>query len=238
MGVLYSKELEGAGMWSGVVGRHKVLRFTDMDGGANVGAMFYHSRQRTERYNMPDTLKGQQVFYLSKGKCLHTDMGRVIASVVEDTCGWHDTVCGTSREEDVTGVYGEMSYQEFQNDWRRAGADCFLIEMLKWGLDRRDWMPNVNFFSKVVADEGGGLSLVGGAGGAGAVVALRMEMDCLVVLNTCQHPYDLEVREKPGRVLLEVLEGGAPGMDDECRNSHPENQRAMRNTEDMYAMGV
>ncbi len=233
---IYHKVLEGAGMWSGVIGRHKVLRLTDIGGGANVGAMFYHARQTTERYNMPDTLKGQQIFYLSEGKCLHTDMGRVMASITDDTAGWHDTVGGTSRMKDVREVYGDTSFQEYRNEWKRGGAECFLVEMLKWGLDRRDWMPNVNFFSKIVANEDGGLHMVEEDQG-GRSVSLRMEMDCLVILNTCQHPMDRRQRLGKGKVELEVFSGMAPGVDDLCRNSHPENGRAMQNSEDYYLLG-
>ena len=50
-------------MWSQVVGRGKTLRFTDLEGGANVSLLLYNADQLVERYNMPDTLKGQHVFF-------------------------------------------------------------------------------------------------------------------------------------------------------------------------------
>ena len=34
-----------------------------------------------ERYNLPDTLKGQHIFYLRHPYCLHSDMGRVLANL-------------------------------------------------------------------------------------------------------------------------------------------------------------
>jgi hypothetical protein len=40
---------------------------TDVDGGANVGALFYNHEDRLERYNMADTLKVQHTAYLTKG---------------------------------------------------------------------------------------------------------------------------------------------------------------------------
>lgn len=223
-------ELTGAGMWSKIIGKGKVFKLTDLEGGANVGMMLYNVNERTERYNMPDTLKGQQVFYLCQGLCLHTDMGRLIASITEDTVGWHDTVCGTSDASEVKAKYGELSYQDGRNDWYRSGTECFLIELAKWGMGERDLMPNVNFFSKAVTDEEGGLSYVPGNTKAGASVSLRMEMDALVVMNTCQHPLAPggEYVSKP--VLLEVFEGAAISDDDECLNSHPENARAFLNT--------
>lgn len=227
---IYKVELAGAGMWSKIIGKGKVLKLTDLQGGANVGLMLHNANERTERYNMPDTLKGQQVFYLCQGLCLHTDMGRLIASVTEDTVGWHDAVCGTSDASEVRAKYGELTYQDGRNDWYRSGRDCFLIELAKWGMGEKDWMPNLNFFSKVVTDDEGGLTYVPGNSKAGDSVSLRMEMDALVVMNTCQHPLAPggEYASKP--VLLEVFEGAAIRDDDECLNSHPENARAFLNT--------
>ena len=94
--LLHERTLHGAGMWSAVISRGKRLRLTDLDGGANVGMLLYNALERTERYNMPDTLKGQHIFYLRAPYCLHSDMGRLLASITADTVGWHDPVCGPS----------------------------------------------------------------------------------------------------------------------------------------------
>lgn len=223
-------------MWSKVVGRNKVIRLTDLEGGANVGMLLYNALERTERYNMPDTLKGQQVFYLTEGVCLHSDMGRILGSVVADSAGWHDTVCGVSDAESVEGKYGVKTYQEAKNEWYQNGRECFLVEMGKWGLGEVDLVPNVNWFTKVVSDEVGGLSYVEGASKAGSVVEMRCDMDVLVVLNTCRHPLDPSEVWEPKPVLLEVYEGEAAGVEDACRLSHPENGRAFENTEEYHAL--
>ena len=234
--LIYQVTLGGAGCWSKVIGRGKVLRLTDVEGGANVGMMLYHASERTERYNMSDTLKGQQIFYLQRGACLHSDMGRLMGSVIVDDVGWHDTVCGTSDGDEVRRKYGECSFQEGQNGWYRNGKDCFLIEMAKWGMGERDWMPNVNFFSRVVADEAGMLRYVEGNSKAGDSVSIRMEMDVLVILNICQHPLAPGGSYISKSVVLEVFEGDEVGDGDECMSAHPENLRAFRNTEDYYRL--
>ena len=43
---------------------------------------------------MPDTLKAQFISSLTKGNVLMSDNGRVLASIVEDSLGWHDTISG------------------------------------------------------------------------------------------------------------------------------------------------
>ena len=223
-------------MFSAVIGRGKTLRLTAEEAGANVGLLLYNADQLTERYNMPDTLKGQQVFYLTTPLCLHSDMGRVLASITADNCGWHDTVCGTSDAASVEEKYGVRNYQEARNDFYRNGRDCFLTELAKWGLGKRDLVPNINLFSKIVTDEDGELRYANGGCAAGAWVDLRFEMDCLLVLNTCPHPFDPKPQWSPKPVLMQVRQTGAPGPHDECRNSRPENVRAFENTENYYLL--
>lgn len=229
--ILYECELGGGRMWSKVIGRGKCLRMTDLEGGANVGMLLYNALEKTERYNMPDTLKGQKIFYLRAPYCLHSDMGRILASVVKDDSGWHDTVCGTTRPEVVKEKYGRKDFQEARNEWHRAGRDLFLVELGKWGLGERDLIPNLNWFSKVVPDESGRLSYVRGHSTAGAAVTLRFEMDVLVVLNTCQHPLDPNASYAPRPVRIEVFRGDPVADSDPSRLVRPENGRAFENTE-------
>ncbi len=233
---LYHRTLSGAGFWSGVVSRGKTMRLTDLGGGANVGLLLYHADLTVERYNMPDTLKGQHIFYLRRPYCLHSDMGRVLASITADTVGWHDTVCGASDAALVAEKYGTRTYQAARNDFYRNAREGFLIELAKWGLGPRDLVPNVNLFSKVVADEAGRLAFVPGNSKAGDAVELRFELNTLVVLNTCQHPLDPDPAYHPRPVRLEVFRTPPPAADDPCRLSRPENGRAFLNTEQYCAL--
>ena len=228
---LFKKTLHGAGMWSAVISRGKRLRLTDLDGGANVGMLLYNAHERTERYNMPDTLKGQHIFYLRAPYCVHSDMGRLLASITADTVGWHDTVCGHSDAARVLAKYGANNYQQARNDWHRNGHDCFLIELAKWGLGKKDLVPNLNWFSKVVADDAGRLSFVAENSKPGDSLELRLEMDTLVVLNTCQHPLDPDPLYHNRQVQLEVLTGDPPAAEDPSLAVRAENQRAWENTE-------
>lgn len=233
---IYTLELSGAGMWSRIIGRHKTLRLTDLEGGANVGMLLYHATERHERYNMPDTLKGQHIFYLRAPYCVHSDMGRLFASITEDTVGWHDTVCGASDARLVQAKYGEKTFQAARNDFHRNGRECFLIELAKWGLGERDLVPNLNWFSKVVSDDDGKLSFVSGHSKSGDHIDLRFDMDTLVVLNTCQHPLDPDPVYHPRRVKLEVFNTPPPALDDPSFTVRPENARAHRNTDDFYLL--
>ena len=228
--------LPGGKHWSMRVWRNSRLKLTDLDGGANVGMLFYNPLNLLERYNAPDTLKCQHTFKLTAGHCLYSDMGRIFCSIVSDTSGWHDTVCGNTTKASVAKKWGESSYQKDRNDWQQNGHDSFLVEAAKYGLGRRDLPANVNWFSKVVAADHGALSLDASAAKAGASVELRFEMDTLVLLHTCPHPLNSSASYPRKAVRCEIFDGPPAAADDPNRLSAPENTRGFENNR-IFAAG-
>jgi uncharacterized protein len=229
--VLWEETIQPGAAWSHVLKRGTALRLMDVEGGANVGAIFYNFECPVERYNMPDTLKAQHIARLTTGFVLYSDMGRILCSIVEDKVGWHDPVGGTSNSKLVEKKYGPSRYQEQRNDYHKNGRDSFLIEMAKWGLGPRDLTANVNFFSRVDVAEDGSMSFASGNSKAGDLVELRAEMNVLVILNTCQHPLDPNSRYAPKSVKASIRRVPAPSSDDFCRISREENGRGFTLTE-------
>lgn len=232
---IYSDVLPGGKHWSMPMRRNHRLRLIDIEGGANVGMLFYNPTNLLERYNAPDTLKCQHTFKLTRGHCLYSDMGRIFCSIVADTHGWHDTVCGTSTKAMVAARWGEASYQTHRNDWQQNGRDSFLVEAAKYGMGRRDLVANVNWFSAVTTDEEGALSFDKSAAKAGASVELRFEMDTLVLFHTCPHPLDPSADYPRRPVQFEILDGLPAAADDLCRTSAPENGRGFENNRLFHA---
>lgn len=233
--VLLEDYVRGGSAWSHVLKRGTTLRIIDVEGGANVGALFFNFEIPSERYNMPDTLKAQHTARLTKGFVLYSDMGRVLCSITDDTCGWHDPIGGASTSASMSAKFGEGSYQRLCNDFHRNAQDNFLIELQKYGLTLRDLPINVNFFSKVSVQEDGSLNFQANHSQPGSYVDLRAEMNTLVILDTCQHLLDPGAEYRPRPVKLVVTRNSAPGPDDLCRNHCPENQRGFLNTEAYFA---
>jgi hypothetical protein len=204
---LFEETIEANASWSHVLKRGTALRITDIEGGANVGALFYNFECPTERYNMPDTLKAQHIARLTKDFVLYSDMGRILCSITADTAGWHDPLGGCSK----------------------AGRDSFLIELEKWGLGPRDLVANISLFSRVDVATDGGMSYREGNSKAGSFIELRAEMNVLTVLNTFPHPLS-ESESKP--VHLAVVKAAE---NDSCRLSRPENGRGFILTERYFA---
>lgn len=233
---LYEDTLAGGKHWSFVMRRNTRLKLVDIEGGTNVGMLFYNPANLLERYNAPDTLKAQHTFKLTKGHCLYSDMGRIFCSIVRDTMGWHDTVCGNTTRSKVAEKWGETSFASSRNDWQQNGQDSFLVEGAKYGLSRRDLASNVNWFSKVAADAEGRTIFDPAASHVGAQVVLRFEMDTLVLMHTCPHPLNPAARYPRKPLRFEMQAGEPAAEDDECRLSAPENGRGFENNR-IYHIG-
>lgn len=233
---LYATRLGGGKHWSMRLRRGLQLELRDLKGGANVGMVFYNTVDLRERYNAPDTLKCQHTFYLTRGHCLYSDMGRVFASVVEDTLGAHDTVCGNGDREQVERQYGARDYQRDRNDWHQNGHDAFLVELSKYELGRRDLPGNINWFSKCAVRDDGDIAFVDGYATPGSQVSLRIEMDCLVVLHTCPHPLAGGARYPETEVEIALRDAPPVRADDICLNHCDENRRGFENNR-LYHLG-
>lgn len=228
---LFSDVIPGASHWSLVVPAGKTLQFTDVEGGANLSLMFYNPQNLLERYNAPDTLKGQHTFKLTQGNCLYSDMGRIFCSIVRDDTQWIDTVGGVANKQKVTEKWGKRDYQSDRNSWLQNGYDSLLVEVAKYGLGKRDLAANLNLFSKVYTDDEGNMNFADNHSAAGDVIELRFEIDTLVVLSTCPHPMN-PAEEYPRKPVEMTLFKSEPATaDDSCFTLCAENGRGFENNQ-------
>jgi uncharacterized protein len=230
----YTTTLPGNGHWSLEVRRGTLMTLTDIEGGANVGMLFYNPKNLLERYNAPDTLKCQHTFKLQRGNCLYSDMGRIFASIVKDHAAtqidnWHDTLCGNSTADQIAQQYGARNYQTDRNQWLQNGTDAFLVELAKYGLGRADMAANINWFSRVVADDLGNIRLDTSNHAPGNAVSLRFEMDTLILMHACPHPLNTASSYPFKPVKIDLSKAEPLADDDFCKNFRPENQRGFQN---------
>lgn len=205
--VVWDETIPTGGYASRVLKRGVTLRITDLDGEACIGLLAYNANRPVERLSVADTSKIQWNAYLGEHKLLLSDMGRVLLSITEDTSGSHDLLCGASP----------------------AARDLFLLALSKHGMNRADLMPNVNLFAGVRVEEDGGLTFVPSRGGA---VALRTELDVLIVIANSPHVLDPDHESRNARVRLLAHRTPPPTDDDPCRTVSPEAVRAFENTDD------
>ncbi|MAB97920.1 MAG: urea carboxylase [Pseudomonadaceae bacterium] len=231
---LYEEFIPGGGHTSFVLKRGQLLRITDIEGGANASLLMLNANEKSERLNLPDSLKGQHTAKLTSGHCLYSDMGRVLAAITADTCGWHDSFGGVLNAEEVAEKYGEGSYQQLRNGFYRNGVDNLLVEMGKWNLNLQDLLMCLNLFSRVDVDSDGCFHFVTDNSKAGDCIELYAPMDTLVVLTALQHPMDPNPNYAPKPLQLSWHRVESDGITVLCRTSREENSRGFHNTERLY----
>jgi urea carboxylase-associated protein 2 len=227
--ILFEKIIPGGWNFSHHLKRGTCLRLTDIEGGANASALFFNSDNYAERYNMADTLKAQYTSFLSKGHALYSDMGRILVSIVDDTCGWHDSITSCSNPETNKAKYGEKNYQEYRNAYYRDARTSLITEVSKYGLSIRDLHSLVNFFTKININPEGNLEFVPQTK-AGAYIDLQAEMNTLTVLNTCPHPLDINSKYEPKPIKVTVWKANCALEENPCYHSREENKRGFTNT--------
>lgn len=232
---LWTEVLPGGHHWSGRIQKGAVLRFQALSAHANVSLFCVNAADKLERFNMPDSLKGQHTAYLSAGHVLYSDLGRVMASIVTDEHGWNDVLCGASRAEQIAAQYGQQNFQAARNAMYQSGVDGLLVEMAKSSLGQTDLSATLNLFSKVAPNDAGELSYVT-ADKTDQVIELRFEMDCLVFLSAAPHALDQTLHYQPSDIQLSLFKANPLNEHDICRDSCAQNQRAFQNNARYFAL--
>lgn len=109
--LVWAESVAGGNYTHRVLARGTELRLTDLRGDACAHLLLYVADRPWERLNVADTVKVQWNAYLGEDRLLLSDQGRVLASVVADTSGRHDTLCGTSTLVRNTERYGDGTPQ-------------------------------------------------------------------------------------------------------------------------------
>lgn len=199
-----SREVIAAGApWSGLIARGRRLKITDIEGRQGVDFLCYNADNPLERYHMPNTLKASGTLRLTTGHTLFSDEARPIMTIVADTLGYNDTIGGCCSAHSNQLLYGVGNCPGCREN--------FLAALSRYGLGRRDIVPNVNFFCHVPVYQGGKLAertfdQVPGEVAGGHYVELRADMDTLAVISNCPQINNPCNDGEPTAILVEVLE--------------------------------
>lgn len=175
----YRRVIPPGRSWSGLVRHGETLRIVDLVGKQAVDTLLYAAQDTAERYDAQLTLLTQASTVVTRGTRLYSNRGRVMATVVADTLGAHDTLVGCCSAESNIVRFGEQSRH------LHSCRDNFLTELAKYGMSKRDIVPNLNFFMPVPLEEDGRLAIVEGVQEPGHFVDLLAAIDVLCVLSNC-----------------------------------------------------
>ncbi|AYF73056.1 DUF1989 domain-containing protein [Nocardia yunnanensis] len=201
--IIFAQRIPAGGYANVVLGRGTRIRLSDPAGAACAHVLLLRAESPWERLNVADTVKVPWQAYLSTGHPLLSDQGRVLATLVADSSGRHDTLCGPSP----------------------AARQALRLAGVKQGLEPRDIGPTVSFFRGIRVESDGALT-VSGTAGAGAAVDLLIHLPVTLLVANAEHPLD-----PTPPTALDVVAWSAPAQLALTHNTDPEYLRAVENTE-------
>ncbi|MGU3291815.1 urea amidolyase associated protein UAAP2 [Williamsia sp. M5A3_1d] len=182
--VITDSEVDPRGPWSQAVAAGDVLTIVDLYGNQAVDTLFYGMKpdgtvDPAARYSAQATITAQGNVFLTTGSVIRDQESNPLMTIVADEVGNHDTLGGACSQESNTLRYGHHTKHQ------HACVENFLAEGARHGLGKRDMVGNVNFFMNVPVDPDGALGIVDGLSAPGKRLALRAEVDTLVLISNC-----------------------------------------------------
>jgi urea carboxylase-associated protein 1 len=168
--------------WSRRLEPGEHLTIVDLEGQQAVDFLCYAADLPLDRINLPNTVKLNRSLYVAKGARIYSDHAREMFTVVEDTCGFHDTLAGCCSCEIDKVRYGVEKTESCRTN--------FIAELGRWALGPSEIVSNINFFMRVKFAEDGELAIVDGVSKPGDYVTLRAEMPVLAVLSNCPQEHN------------------------------------------------
>ena len=179
MTIILDETVPARAPWSHLVRKGQTLRIVDTKGCQAVDTLFYAAADMGERYSAQDTLREQGSAYITTRTKILSNRGNVMLTVTADSCGLHDTCAGACSCESNTVRFGhETRYQH-------ACRENFVLIMARYGLTKRDIVPNINFFMNVPIEPSGAITVVDGVSKPGDYVELVAAMDVICAISNC-----------------------------------------------------
>lgn len=221
--VLHREVVPAGWYWSTRVKAGETLRIAQ-EGRVSLALIAWNADDTSERINLPDTVKMQWTTGLSKGRVIFSDMGRVMFSLTEDSCGAHDCLAGVSTAAGIAARYPGAAEKRLRN-----GRDNFIIIAEKLGLDRRDIPAALTLFAPLRVDDAGRFEWRPELLNGNDYVDLRAEMDMIVAFSNTPHPFDPAPDYPQDAVAITRLKAAAVAADDLCRTATAEAVRGFEN---------
>ena len=164
--------------WSRRLEPGEHLTIVDLEGQQAVDFLCFCTTGGTvERLSVPNTVKLNRSLFVEQGTVVFSERARPMFTVVEDTCGLHDTVAGCCSSEMDQLRYGTGSAENCR--------DHFVGELGRNGLGPAEIVSNINFFMRVAIGPRGEVEIVDSISKPGDHVTLRAEVPVLAVLSNC-----------------------------------------------------
>jgi urea carboxylase-associated protein 1 len=168
--------------WGRRLAKGERLKIVDLEGKQAVDFLCYDAADPSDRYNAANTLKLNAKLFIEKGSILVSEQAKTLFTVVEDSCGKHDTIGGCCS--------APMNLLRYGKPGPHNCRDTFITALKPFGLEARDVVANVNFFMYVPVLADGHTAITEGGSKPGDHVELRAERDVIAVISNCAQIYN------------------------------------------------
>ncbi len=163
--------------WSARIKKGDMLRLIDLEGQQAIDFLCYNGENTAERYSATNTIKLNKNIFIGEGTVLWSDHARKMMTVINDTCGKHDTIYGCCSIELDQVRYNVTKTQSCRSN--------FAAELGKYGMGEKDITANANFFMYAPVGGDGHIAIADGLSKPGDYVDIRADMEMLVVISNC-----------------------------------------------------
>jgi urea carboxylase-associated protein 1 len=157
----------------------QLLRIEDLQGRQAIDLICYNRANLAEKFWAAHSAKLNGTIYLTTGHVLYSDLAAPMMTIVEDTVGVNDVICGSCS--------AALDGLRYGPDKAVPGCmDNFEAAIEPWGLTRADIPMCFNIFLDYPVEDGGRVAIDKEAPSrAGDHIVLRAEMDLLTVISNC-----------------------------------------------------
>ena len=179
--IVFEMTIPPKGETSFVLKQGQVFRTIDVHGKQVADVMLYRLQDPDERYWVANTIKLNETAYLTTGHRLYSDRANPMATIVADSCGRHDTLCGSCS--------AEIDFVRYQVKWHPNCTDNFVRSLSRFNLKRHDMVMSFNLFMNAPVQPDGSFAIVEPLSKPGDYIDIRADMDLIVCFSNC--PQDL-----------------------------------------------
>jgi uncharacterized protein YcgI (DUF1989 family) len=98
-------------------------------------------------------------------------------TIIEDTCGVHDLLCGACSSFVYEKYYGIKGHPNCMDNFAKA--------LEPYRIERREIPMNFNIFMNCPVSENGSYKIESSRSQRGDFIDLKAEMDCIVAVSCC-----------------------------------------------------
>jgi urea carboxylase-associated protein 1 len=165
-----------------------------MEGQQAVDFICFNANDFNETYDTTVTVRLVLRPFLRKDDVLYSNLANPMFTMIEDTIGNHDTICGCCS--------AEINFLRYKVKNTHSCRANFLRELSRHGLDSRSLVPNINFFMNIPFSANGEFQFKPPLSRPGDHVDLAAEMDCLAVISNCPQILNLANNYNPTPVRI------------------------------------